>query len=572
LWEEDLPKADGGEVERQIRYDRGGRIRSVSSLDAPGSSTRFAYDHRGRPVVEVRPDGSRAESLHYGERKSRHFECVATSGGVSNGPCTGTGLETVETQVLKDFFGRTRRVLIDGVGGHETTYTYDPADRPTSAARKAASGGTSQVRGWLRDGLGYLRQESVPERATTTFSSFDTRGNARQVTTAGRITNRTYDDLGRLRALSVAGLQVKSFDYFTSGSGNGQLREGVRRTHHLGIHTSTGNPGRFDVKSTFTYDSAGHRKSRTTIADFQEDGSPNVVRLGDFHQTWGYDALGNVTDLGYPTCLTGNYCTDDDLDVDYQYSQGYYLTGMDVAGSSTLGADLAYHESGLVHQVIHQGGGGTDIYGVAGGMSRIASMHLASGTPSALDLGAVTYDSAGNIRAIGSESFTYDRHSRLTDATVRGPGGLTSYSYSYDVFDNRTSPYTADPATNRIDAAGWGWDGFGNLTQVGNIEAHYDAVDKLISIDAPQGAGMQDHRQISLYDHDDLRILRWDKNLPGGTATWTLRDGLRVIREFDGTGPQKRTSADFLYAGARLVSSRRYPGTTFGGGNERHYH
>jgi YD repeat-containing protein len=55
--------------------------------------------------------------------------------------------------------------------------------------------------------------------------------------------------------------------------------------------------------------------------------------------------------------------------------------------------------------------------------------------------GAYTYDSSGNITAIGADTYVYDAENRLTTSVTRG----VTESYTYDAFGNRK---TATGATN----------------------------------------------------------------------------------------------------------------------------
>ena len=56
--------------------------------------------------------------------------------------------------------------------------------------------------------------------------------------------------------------------------------------------------------------------------------------------------------------------------------------------------------------------------------------------------GTYGYDGEGNIKAMGSDAFTYDAVSRLASATVHPLGTPHSQSYTYDPFGNLTSVTT----------------------------------------------------------------------------------------------------------------------------------
>jgi YD repeat-containing protein len=79
--------------------------------------------------------------------------------------------------------------------------------------------------------------------------------------------------------------------------------------------------------------------------------------------------------------------------------------------------------------------------------------------------GTYTYDSSGNITAIGADTYLYDVEGRLKESVTRG----VTETYTYDAFGNRTSAIgatnclgqttcasivTVDPATNRLTNSG----------------------------------------------------------------------------------------------------------------------
>lgn len=563
---EDLPKADGSTVTRTVSYHPAGGIRTLSALDNPAKNSVFEYDYRGRRTASTAPDGSKAAWLYTGARRIRERTCVYTGSSMHPGICNGTPNERVETLVERDWQGRA--VSVTSPGGFATTFTYDPNGRTTSARRENVEpGGTvTQTRQWTYNGLGFLTREQIPERVATDFSQFTTRGQARRRVESSRVSDLVYDKLGRLRTLTVSGRLVKSFDYcdqaavnagrcVSPGGANGRLLAATRYNVYGAPENSA--PGAWEVASSFGYDAVGRRTSRTTDVRWNADGGPpsdSVV----FSQAWTHDDLGNVKTLTYPNGTfpgTGTaYAVD--RTVSYGYGQGYYLTHV---FEGTLGASLTYHASGLVHQVIHQGSGGTDRYSVDAttGMPRVSAIDLGVGSAGRLNLGAVTYDGAGNVRSIGSDSFRYDENSRLVHASVRG--AASPYTYTYDNFDNLRNRGEVDPWTNRNQGATTTYDVFGNLTGTAGYAVAYDELDKTTALHEPGGAS-----RWHVYDHADLRVLTGPVD---GDWTWTLRDGLRVVRELTGLGSQIRHRKDYVWAGARLISSKSYPDTT-----ERHYH
>lgn len=187
--------------------------------------------------------------------------------------------------------------------------------------------------------------------------------------------------------------------------------------------------------------------------------------------------------------------------------------------------------------------------------------------------GTYTYDGAGNITAVGNDSFSYDLVSRLTSATVKG----NTQAYTYDPFGNRLSGgtmshgcsggmdcamiVTVNAATNRLatDTIGGtsenvNYDTMGNVTYLAGTTFTYDALGSMVTRN--DGGG-----PFYVYDANDERI-------GAHTSTqwqWTVRDtGGQVLREYTAStasGTTKWTSnswiwtRDHVYAGDKMLAS-----------------
>ncbi|MEM8960830.1 MAG: RHS repeat-associated core domain-containing protein [Acidobacteriota bacterium] len=566
-----LPKAGSGTVTRSIDYHRpGNQPRKISSLDNVSVGTTFAYDYRGRLVRRTEPNNDKTAFIHVGLRRTRTVSCVDTAAvDLDTGICEGSGFDRVETKVDRDWRGR--EIKRTSPEGFVTTFSYDVAGNPTSASRthNEPSGPITQTRSWEYDGLGFFTKETIPERDSTDYSDFNTRGQAQTIDESDREITRIFDRIGRLRSLWIDGKLIKDFEYCDTAANsvapcngmvgaNGQLYRATRHNHRDATTSAVDNKaGVWWVQSTYTFDDAGRKTKR----DMRLEWRPTFGTNGGstITQSWSYDDLGNVVSLTYPNGeipadpqVPGSQPTPfaPDRTVVNQYSRGFYLTNV---AAGNLGAALEYHPSGMVHKVVHANGAGIDTYGVVNGMPRIASIDLGAGTPGHVDLGAVSYDWAGNIIGIGNDTFEYDKNSRLVNATlaIEEDPFTQTYSYVYDNFDNhRVGMGTIDPETNRL-TGGTDYDDFGNLIEgpspSGPFYATYDEVDKLVLLTEPSG------RQVfSIYDHDDLRVLIRESP---GEITWTLRDGLQVVRELVGLGDSIQHRKDYVYAGSRLISS-----------------
>jgi RHS repeat-associated protein len=159
--------------------------------------------------------------------------------------------------------------------------------------------------------------------------------------------------------------------------------------------------------------------------------------------------------------------------------------------------------------------------------------HLVPGALDSSSSGNYVYDGAGNITAIGSDTFFYDVEGRLTQATVQG----SQQSYTFDAFGNRTgatrstgavgcvggceATVTVDHQTNHI--AEQTYDDAGNVKTGFGAAYKYDGTGMVT--EAAVGSDVRDF----VYTADDERLA-----VRRGTSwTWTVRDqGNKVLREF----------------------------------------
>src|SRR4051812_47340004 len=197
--------------------------------------------------------------------------------------------------------------------------------------------------------------------------------------------------------------------------------------------------------------------------------------------------------------------------------------------------------------------------------------------------GTYTYDGAGNITAIGADTYRYDTAQRLVRSVTRG----VQEDYSYDAFGNRKSAtgavnclgqttcaqtVTVDSNTNHlttINAAAVTYDDAGNIKTIAAISGSpgaaytYDGTGMMT--EATVGS---DDRQF-LYIADDERIAVRQ----GASWTWTVRDlGGKVLREFTSleTGPNLamtnwQWAKDYIWRDGLLLATVTPNGTL-------HYH
>jgi RHS repeat-associated protein len=212
--------------------------------------------------------------------------------------------------------------------------------------------------------------------------------------------------------------------------------------------------------------------------------------------------------------------------------------------------------------------------------SGLARQHLVPAVRDTYSVGTYTYDGAGNIIAIGADTYVYDTAQRLVSSVTRG----VEEDYTYDASGNRKSasgavnclrqatcaqPVTVDSNTN-------------HLTTINNGNVTYDAAGNIATISGSPGAvysydgtGMMteatvgsDDRQF-IYTADGERIAVRQ----GVSWTWTVRDlNGKVLREFTSleTGPNlamtnRQWVKDYVWRDGLLLATVTPSGTL-------HYH
>ncbi len=261
--------------------------------------------------------------------------------------------------------------------------------------------------------------------------------------------------------------------------------------------------------------------------------------------------------------------------VQYAYDNGL-LQRVEMMGMPS--AKLTYGANLALTQVVHGNGVVDTITADPQNLQRpraIVSTDVAGAT--LWSTGNYLYDSSGNIKKIGANSYTYDRLSRLVDARFfLEPTSNTTQrgqTYNFDAFGNinnfqavlaESSGYTTptDPATNRLSGAGVTYDEQGNLkTWNGNIYK-FDALNNLISYTNSTGENWA-----YFYDADGERVLTFRKvNTPNGVQfqeRWTLRDPAgRVLREIYRNGATTNVldpslgneMNDYIYRGNQVTA------------------
>jgi RHS repeat-associated protein len=159
--------------------------------------------------------------------------------------------------------------------------------------------------------------------------------------------------------------------------------------------------------------------------------------------------------------------------------------------------------------------------------------------------GQIQYDGAGNIWAIGRQTFSYDSLSRLSTAYVQGPD-QTSYSqrsYTYDAYGNLlsktsdgvTTTLSPDAGSNHLTGTSYAYDDAGNLTSwaPGGGSSHtYQYTYDPFGLISTLGEDGTTPFVIYSYTADDERLW-WYENHTFSSAS-TIRDlHGNVLRRYD---------------------------------------
>jgi RHS repeat-associated protein len=194
--------------------------------------------------------------------------------------------------------------------------------------------------------------------------------------------------------------------------------------------------------------------------------------------------------------------------------------------------------------------------------------------------GTYTYDGAGNITAIGADTYLYDTAQRLVHSVTRG----VQEDYSYDAFGNRMSAtgainclgQTTCAQTVTVDS------NTNHLTTINNGNVTYEAAGNIATISGSPGAvysydgtGMMTEATVGSDDRQFIYTAEGERIAvrQGASWTWTVRDlDGKVLREFTSleTGPNlamtnRQWVKDYVWRDGLLLATTTPTGTL-------HYH
>ncbi|HEX7155337.1 MAG TPA: RHS repeat-associated core domain-containing protein [Thermoanaerobaculia bacterium] len=375
-----------------IAYDSSGRLQKKTHAD--GAEVHYAYDSRGN-LLSIRDARHAAPNMIY----------------------TYDPLNRAKTVTQK-------RTLVPG-SDVVTQYVYDAHDNVTSITDANGNVTTSAYDDFRR-----LQTQTSPVSGTTSYS-YDAANNVTSTTDAnGATTTRTYDFANRpLTSLSSrSGQSDESAAWTYDDATAGHYGRGRVAT----ISDPTGS-------TAYRYDRRGHMRHEA-----------KTIEATTYTTTYGYDANGNRSLIGYPSGRTVNY-TFDFADRPYSAS----------SGATTYVASATYYPFGPRRTTVF-GNGTTQELTVDTDYHLDANQLTGpSGTIASYDY--VT-DASGNIEQLNdltnaayNRTFAYDDLHRLITANS-GASLWGSGSFSYDAIGNvqsltlgsRTASFSYSGTTSKL--------------------------------------------------------------------------------------------------------------------------
>ncbi|RDD80981.1 Rhs family protein [Dyella tabacisoli] len=285
------------------------------------------------------------------------------------------------------------------------TSTYDSRNR-----RNSRTDALNQSESWTYDGMGHVLTHTDRKGKVTDFS-YDALNRRSLIAYAdGSGTQPSYDAGNRLTGLtdSVSGTTSWSYDSFD------------RVTAEVG--------GQGTV--SYTYDAAGRRISMTPAAqalvNYGYDNANRLTAISQGSETvqLAYDADNRRTMLTLPNGVA----------VNYGYDNASELTSLSYAqGNGTNLGNLAYSYDGAGRRIGKTGSFATDVLPTP--TTQPASFDLNSRRVS-FNGQALSYDANGNLIGDGTNTYTWNARSQLTQISR---GGAVQLSYSYDPLGRRIS-------------------------------------------------------------------------------------------------------------------------------------
>ncbi|HEX6898758.1 MAG TPA: hypothetical protein VF789_03550 [Thermoanaerobaculia bacterium] len=444
---------------RLWQYNAQGFVTAESNAYLPGTPSTLSWtqflnhDPFGRPRT-VRPAEGAAHDetrVYLGERETRR----TYKAGKAYVGITRTCYEDDVTETtFHDGQGRRwlRRVAQpQPLPGRtdEVESAYTPAGQLRSEIHRLTVGASSRVTATEHqvDGRGLVLATTIRQgtrvAATTEFEDFDARGLHHRETLTGDLhpapgvtVQRTYDDAGRLVTVADGADSSKLWKQFFYGDENdganrrrGRMTSSVRHNYFEGAHHT--------VTESFVYAGTGGRVSEKTVAIATVQSPSHELRMDkSYRLTAAYDALGNPTSVGFPSCLT---CSPGEPQAAFTLTPSYSHSHLTALGGTRGGAaeswlaGVAWSLSGRQREVTHANGLKDVFEPDAFNRPRPSSVRVqTTGGAVRFDSGPIVYDGAGNRCGAGDRSAVVPPFAAVAEEPAMS--GPCAMPYAFDPF------------------------------------------------------------------------------------------------------------------------------------------
>ena len=456
------------EFQTDYTYDAAGR--RILVTDALFQDTRFAYDANGNQTTVV---DALSHTNNYGyDALNRRTQIIFPDGTTES-----TGYDALD-----------RRIAVTNQAGVVTRFGYDALGRlkavtnafgssvqmVTRYAYDEVGNQTNQVDALNRtnlfeyDAVGRRTKQILPGNQAQTFG-YDAVGNLiRQTNFNSVILTNAYDALNRLTNKASAGGYKISFAYSATGQRTNMVDASGTNTYTYDSRDRLLTKATPQGTLTYTYDAYGNQATlqssttngtKLTYSYDDLNRLTNVVDRFTNNTFYNFDAVGNLQTYRYQNNVTNSYA----------YNALNRLTNISVTAASGTLASFAYKVAAagnrtnlteslnsvnrtntwaydalyrLTNEVIGASSGPTgsitNKYDAVGNRTNRASSvagvsSVTNGFNNNDQLTTDVYDSNGNTRTNGSNTYLYDVENRLTNAVVGG----TNLTNIYDGDGNR---------------------------------------------------------------------------------------------------------------------------------------
>lgn len=461
------------------------RVPTSSTLDPAGlaltGSTKYEAGGFRRPVSELMPSGDETGSSYYGNAETRNNPCIAGTEQINQAGLLkyqtamdpdGSGSdEPIRHEYIYDISGRPVATRIGSDSW--TCVTYDARGRIIRVDYPAFGGTPARtvVSSYLVDPDG-----TGPRVASPLVTSFgDATGTVKVETDlAGGLvsqtdvfddtTSFTYDPAHRpLTSQGPAGAFERTYDSADRLTGlkrngqvlaNGFVYNASGQLANVSYPSGTGNAGN-GTSGSFGYDSFGRPSSVSWTGpggtaltsdavsrNLMDQVINEVIDGVDHHpgDDFGYDAAGRLTDAWLPGA---------------KYEYDFYVNGFCSAPDSYKNGNRT------LSTITPTGGSATSTAYCYDHADRLTATTDSS-------VGAIAYDSHGNVTSVFDESHTYDASDRHLSTIKAG----TTVTYARDAADRIVErrvngmPVARYGYTGSDDAPSFATDGAGTVTSV----------------------------------------------------------------------------------------------------------